>query len=151
MRLILPLVLLLAACVPPPGPVASRNTGLVGSYSRQVAISNDVHHVLYGHVVEATREGEVVRALVVSQRRDGVHRLRFQEVWSDGVQLPFSRSSALDGCSHGHCLNRHAGMILLSDPLFAHAQTHGLRARMIGGQANIDIAVPADLFLFPPP
>ncbi len=73
MRVLLPLLLLLAACVPPSGTLSSRDTGLSGSYSRQVPISNDIHHVLYGHVIEAAREGEVIRALVVSQRRDRVH------------------------------------------------------------------------------
>lgn len=150
LRLFLPLLLLVAACVPPTGTLSSRDTGLSGSYSEQVPISAHARHVLYGHVIEARRDGGVIRALVVSQRRDGVHALRFQEVWSNGVELPFSRTSALNGCSHGHCLNRHAGMILLSEALFTHAQTHGLHARMIGGQTNIDISVPAALFNLPP-
>lgn len=80
MRLLLPLLLLLAACMPPSGTLSSRETGLSGSYSHQIPISNHPHHVLYGHVVEAIRDDAVSRALVVSQRRDGVHRLRFQEV-----------------------------------------------------------------------
>jgi len=150
-RLAVSLVVLLAGCVPQSGTLVSEATGLSGRYSEQVVISDHPHHVLYGHVIEAQRNGEITRALVISQRRDGVHNLRFQEAWMRGVELPFSRSGALSGCSHGQCLNRHAGMILLSDALFTHARNNGLQVRLIGGQDNVDIRVPAELFQLPPP
>ena len=150
MRLLLPLLLIfISGCAPVSGRLSARDTGLSGSFSEQVQISSHPHHVLYGHVIEVTRGASPVRALVVSQRRDGIHALRFQEIWSSGVELPFSQTNALNGCSHGNCLNRHAGMVLLSNRLFIHAQAHGLQARMIGGQANIDISVPASLFHLP--
>ncbi|QXT39164.1 hypothetical protein [Gymnodinialimonas ceratoperidinii] len=119
---------------------------MAGHYSRQVVVSDHTHHVLYAHVIVAERDGETTRAIVLSQRRDGVHNLRFQEAWSHGVELPFRRGGALDGCSHGHCLNRHAGLIFLPAPLFAHAQRHGLAVRLLSGTENIDISVPAHLF-----
>ncbi|MBY4895224.1 hypothetical protein KUL25_20875 [Rhodobacteraceae bacterium N5(2021)] len=140
----------LVACVPQSGSLVSPDTGLSGHYSRQVVIFNDAHHVLYGHVLITHRNGETLRTLVVSQRRDGVHRLRFSEAWSGGIQLPFRRASALDGCSHGHCLNHHAGLIFLSEALFTHAQSHGLHARLVSGTTNLDISVPASLFHLPP-
>lgn len=145
------LLLLLSACVPQSGALTSADTGISGQYSRQVVVSRDRHHTLYAHVLLTERDGESLRTLVVSQRRDGVHALRFQEAWSNGVQLPFRRAGALDGCSHGHCLNRHAGFIFLSAPLFAHAQTHGLDARLLSGTTNLDISVPASLFHLPAP
>ena len=148
-RLTLFLCIVLAGCVPQSGALVSEDTGLSGRFSAQVPISDHMHHVLHGHVIESIRSGETIRALVISHRRDGVHSLRFQEAWTGGIELPFSRSGALNGCSHGHCLNRHAGMILLSDALFTHAQTHGLQARLIGGQDNVDISVPASLFNLP--
>lgn len=148
-RLSFVLLAFLAACAPQSGGLVSRETGLAGRFSDQVVISDDVHHVLLGHVIIANRDGETTRALIVSQRRDGVHRLRFSEVWMDGVALPYRRAGALDGCTHGHCRDNHVGMIFLSEQLFTHAQTHGLQARMIGGQGNVDIAVPARLFALP--
>lgn len=148
-RLSFVLLLLATACVPQSGSLVSRDTGLSGQHSRQVVISNHPHLVLYGHVLITHRDGETLRALVLSQRRDGVHQLRFAEAWSGGVQLPFRRAGALDGCSHGHCLNHHAGLIFLSEALFAHAQTHGLQARLLSGTTNMDISVPAALFHLP--
>lgn len=143
--------LILAACVPQSGSLTSEDTGLSGTYSAQAVISQDPHHVLMGHVIQTTRGADTVRALVISQRRDGVHRLRFAEAWMDGIRLPFVRAGALDGCTHGHCLDTHVGMILLSDAMFAHAQTHGLSAHLVGGAANIDIHAPRHLFALPEP
>lgn len=150
-RLSLLLLLAVAACVPQSGTLVSPQTGLSGQYSRQVVLSNHAHHVLYGHVLVTQRDGETLRTLVLSQRRDGVHILRFSEAWSHGVQLPFRRTAALDGCSHGHCLNRHAGLIFLSEALFAHVQIHGLDARLLSGTTNLDIHAPASLFHLPAP
>lgn len=145
-RLLLLLSLITTACVPQSGTLVSRDTGLSGQYSRQIVISDHPHHVIYGHVLMTERDGETLRTLVLSQRRDGVHVLRFEEVWSQGVRLPFRRAGALDGCSHGHCLNRHAGLIFLSEALFAHVQIHGLDARLLSGTTNMNIEVPASLF-----
>lgn len=144
-------LLVLTGCAPQSGAVTVSATGLTGRYGDQAVISRDVHHVLIGHVIEATRDGRTVRALVIAQRRDSVHRLRFSQAWADGVELPFAATGGLDGCSHGQCRDNHAGMILLSDALFAHARAHGLRARLIGGQANVDIAAPASLFALSAP
>jgi hypothetical protein len=144
-------LLLLVACVPQSGRLASPETGLSGRFSPQVVVTDHSHHVLYAHVIVAEREGEITRAIVLSQRRDGVHSLRFREAWSGGVELPFRRGRGLDGCSHGHCLNRHAGMIFLSAPLFERAQRHGLAVRLLSGSENIDINVPAHVFHLPAP
>jgi hypothetical protein len=100
-----------------------------------------------GHVIDVTRDGERVRALVIQQRRDGVHRLSMREAWSQGVRLPFRASSGrMDGCSHGNCRDNSIGFIFLSDALFAHAASHGLTARLIGSSDAVDITVPASLF-----
>lgn len=149
LRLCLLLLLLTAACVPQSGGLVSPETGLSGQYSRQVVVSDHRQHVLYAHVLVTQRDAEVTRAVVLSQRRDGVHRLRFEEAWSHGVELPYRRAGALDGCSHGHCLNHHTGLIFLSGPLFAHAQIHGLDARLLSGTTNMNISVPASLFHLP--
>lgn len=143
-------VLVLGACVPGPGAdggtLVSRATGLSGQYTAQQVISDHPRHLLLGHVIQVDRDGERLRALVISQRRDGVHALHFAEAWSDGTALPFVQASALDGCTHGHCRDRHAGFIFLSQARFAQAQTHGLRARLLGGQANVDVFAPAQMF-----
>lgn len=150
-RLSLLFLLVFAGCVPQSGTLVSPQTGLSGQYSRQVLISDHPHHVLYGHVIVSQRDGQTLRTLVLSQRRDGVHRLRFAEAWSGGVRLPYRRAGSLDGCSHGHCLNHHAGLIFLSEALFAHVQTHGLEARLLSGTTNLNIRVPASLFHLPAP
>lgn len=150
-RLTLFLSFFTVACVPQSGGLVASDTGLSGQFSDQVVISDHMHHVLLGHVIVTERDGETVRALVVSQRRDGVHNLRVQEAWSSGVELPFRRAGGMDGCSHGHCRNAHVGLILLSAPLFAHAQRHGLNARLISGTDNVSIFAPATLFHLPQP
>ncbi|WP_166486072.1 hypothetical protein [Jannaschia sp. CCS1] len=141
----------LTACVPQSGSLVSAETGISGQFSRQVVVFQDRHYTILAHVLLTERDGERLRTLVLSQRRDGVNPLRFQEAWSNGVQLPFRRAGALDGCSHGHCLNRHAGFIFLSERLFAHAQVYGLDTRLLSGTAHLNISIPASLFQLPPP
>lgn len=150
-RLTLFSALFTVACVPQSGGIVASDTGLSGQFSDQVVISDHMHHVFLGHVIVAARDDEIARALVVSQRRDGVHNLRFQEAWSAGVELPFRRVGGMDGCSHGHCRNTHVGLIFLSAPLFAHAQRHGLHARLISGTDNVSVFAPAALFQLPLP
>ncbi len=149
--LVLILTTLLAGCVPQSGSLGSAETALSGSYGAQVVISDDAHHVLMGHVIRTTRDGDTVRALVISQRRDGVHSLRFSEAWMGGIRLPYARPGALDGCTHGHCRDNYVGMIFLSEALFTQSQTHGFRAYLVGGTANIPIYAPPHLFALPTP
>lgn len=147
LRLAFPLLLLVAACTPQAGGLRAVPTGLEGYYTRQVVISDDPHHVLMGHLVDGTRNGQRARMLVIGARRDGVHRLVMHEAWSGGVELPFvATSRRFDGCTHGHCRDRSIGLIVLSDALFAQAARHGLSARLIGTGPAIAIHVPAALF-----
>lgn len=147
MKLSLLLVMLLTACVPQSGTLISRDTGLQGSYTAQATISDHPHHVLRGHVIDTTRDGVRVSAVVISARYDGVHRVVMREAWSNGAELAFRATHRrLDGCSHGQCRDRAVGMIFLSEALFAHAAVHGLHARLIGTGDAIDISVPASLF-----
>jgi len=127
------------------GTVANTDTGITGLYTQQARISDHPHHVLMGHVVVTSRQADTTRALVIHQRRDGLHRLRFSEAWENGIELPFSRVRGL-GCTHGHCRDYAMGMILLSEALMAHAAQHGLRARLIGQAGAIDIHAPPALF-----
>lgn len=145
------LIILTTACAPQSGALVAPDVGLSGQFSRQMVISDHPHHVLYGHVLVTQRDDAILRTLVISQRRDGVHALRFQEAWSHGTPLPFRRAGALDGCSHGHCLNRHAGLIFISEARFAHARVYGLDARLLSGTTNMNISVPATLFQLPAP
>ncbi|WP_224814065.1 hypothetical protein [Hasllibacter sp. MH4015] len=147
-RLALLLLTFVVACAPQPGTLVADQTGLNGSFTAQIPISDHPHHVLMGHVIDTTRDGARVRALVIGARTDGVHRLHMREAWSNGIELPFrSTSRRLDGCTHGHCRDRALGIILLSDAMFAQVRQHGLRARLIGSAEPIDISVPASLFL----
>lgn len=144
-RLLL-LCLALTACVPAGGELAAPATGLTGSYSRQVVISDHPHHVLYGHVVDIT-DGDVrARALIISHRRDGVHRLRFYEAWSGARALPYRRMNRRLGCTQGHCRNDAVGMILLGDGMIARATQQGFRASLVGPTGRIDIHAPPNLF-----
>jgi len=136
----------LIACVPAGGEFASPHTGLVGSYSEQVVISDHPHHVLYGHVVDITDGRERTRALVISHRRDGVHRFRIYEAWAFGRELPYRRMNRHLGCTHGHCRNDAVGMIPLGPEMIARGVEQGLSARLIGPQGGIDIHVAPALF-----
>jgi hypothetical protein len=127
------------------GTLANPETGVSGTYTAQVVISDHPHHVLVGHVIIVTRGPDTVRALVIQQRRDGVHRLHYAEAWSAGIALPFRRTYG-PGCTHGHCRDNAVGMIFLSSALFVRAEHHGLSARLVGPSGAIDIAVPAALF-----
>lgn len=146
-RIALLLLMFLSACAPQSGALVSRDTGLAGSFTRQIPISDHPHHVLMGHLIDTTRDGARVRALVIGTRNDGVNRVNMREAWSNGVELPFRATTRrLDGCTHGHCRDRALGMIFLSEALFTHAASHGLRARLIGTGDAININVPATLF-----
>jgi len=127
--------------------VSSADTGVVGITTGQVMISRNTHHVLMGHFYVMERDGQLVRALRVHQRRDGVHRLRFDEAWTQGVSLPFtSPSRPTDGCVQDRCRDVYVGTIYFSDQLFQRAQTTGLSARLIGPSVAVQISAPASLF-----
>ncbi|QBY00169.1 hypothetical protein E2K80_04970 [Rhodophyticola sp. CCM32] len=132
------------------GALTSHDLGMSGVYSRQVLISDDMHHVLMGHVAIVTRneDGETEAGLIIHQRRDGVHRLHYRAAWRDGVELPYTSLSHRDnGCTHGHCLDNAVGMIALSSEMMRHAAVHGFRAHLSGWSGTIDIDAPPDLFV----
>ena len=143
-RTILMLLLLpLMACTG--GALSNDRSAISGVYSAQTPISDHPHHVLIGHVIIADHGATRAHALVIGQRRDGVHRLSFDTAWRDGVMLSFRKEHGT-GCSHGHCRDAPVGMILLSEPLFRIAKAQGLTARLIGPSGAIDIFAPAALF-----
>ncbi|MEJ6391326.1 hypothetical protein [Gymnodinialimonas ulvae] len=145
----LPLILLLVvtACASPSGLVSSPQTGLNGQYTSQVVISDHPHHVLMGHLITVDRNGTRSHALIIAHRRDGVHRLRMAQAWSNGTELPFTATTLqLDGCTHGHCRDSAIGIVTLSDGLLAMARREGLSARLTGRSDAVDIHVPARLF-----
>jgi hypothetical protein len=127
------------------GSLSNGETGGSGVYTAQIVISDHPHHVLVGHVIIVTRGTDTVRALVIQQRRDGVHRLHLREAWSGGIELPYRRTHGR-GCTHGHCRDAPIGMIFLSGALFERAEVQGLIARLVGPSGAIDIAAPAALF-----
>lgn len=148
MRVLTPLLLvLLASCNPSGGTLNAPHTGVAGQFTQQMVISNDPHHVLMGHLISVTQNGSHIHALVIGQRRDGVHRLRMHEAWSEGIQLPFTSTTRhLDGCTHGHCRDNAVGMVFLNGALIEHARTHGFSARLTGRSEAVTIHVPPTLF-----
>lgn len=148
MRILIPLFLaLLSGCNPSGGSLNASDTGVAGQFTQQIVISNDPHHVLMGHLISVTRDGSHIQALVIGHRRDGVHRLRMHQAWSNGIQLPFTSTSRhLDGCTHGHCRDNAIGMVFLNGALIEHARTHGFSARLTGRGDAVTIHVPPTLF-----
>jgi len=127
--------------------LSSADTGIVGITTTQVLISRNTHHVLFGHFFVMERDGQLVRALRVHQRADGVHRLRFDEAWTQGTALPFAGPSrSTDGCMHSRCRDTYVGTIFFSEGLFQRAQRVGLSARLIAPSGAIQISAPASLF-----
>ncbi|NKX44363.1 hypothetical protein [Roseicyclus persicicus] len=127
------------------GALQVTETGVSGVYTAQVRVSAHPHHVIMGHVLIVTRDGETVRALVLRHRDDGVHRLSYAEAWAGGTRLPFRREAGL-GCTHGHCRDRALGMVYLSAALFDRAVVAGLAFRLVERSGTLDIAAPASLF-----
>ncbi|WP_306045565.1 hypothetical protein [Nioella sp. MMSF_3534] len=139
----------LAACVTAGGEFASPVTGITGTYSHQVVISDHPHHVLYGHVVVLTGDDAApVRALVISHRRDGVHRLRISGAYHSGRELPFRRLDHRLGCTHGHCRNDALGFIALGPGMIERATREGFSAHLLGPYGRIGIHAPAALFRY---
>ncbi len=146
-RVSLILVLFLSACAPQSGALVSPDTGLSGFFTRQIPISDDPNLVLMGHLIDVSRDGTRVRALVIGARRDGVNRFTARDAWVDGTRLPYRATTRLsDGCTHGQCRDQAVGNIYLSDALFAQAMANGLRARLVGYGGPVEISVPASLF-----
>lgn len=153
MRLIgLFLALLAAQVLLPPeasaqrsGTVVSPQTGIFGSYTDQIVISRDAHHVLVGHIISVVEDGRHLHALVIQHRWDGVHRLSYSAAHAGGVRLPFRRLTG-PGCTHGHCLDRPIGIIVLSPDLMERLAITGLRARLTGRSGAISLDVRARLF-----
>lgn len=142
------LVLGLAACAPgqPGGTVTSRDAGLAGVYSRQVVISDHPHHVLLGHVIRATQDGQDLRALVISHQWDGVHRIRLRSAWRDGTRLPFRPLPRDGGCTRSTCRNGALGFIALSPRMLDRATAEGFRASLVTSVGTIEVAAPAAIF-----
>lgn len=142
------LTLLLAACAPGAtgGRIDSPETGLSGAYTRQVVISDDPHHVLLGQILIGRQAGEVSRALIVTQRRDGVHRVRMRTAWSGGRAIPFRPLPVWQGCAGGPCRDNGVGLIPLTPALVAEAARSGFGARLLGREGPIDIFVPPTLW-----
>lgn len=139
----------LLLCGPVPaaggGRLSAPDTGIEGIFTAQDVISDDAHHVLMGHVIVAQRDGDTHIALIIQQRRDGVHYLRYGQAFSGGVELPFRRMGGT-GCTHGHCRDRPIGLITLSVPMLTRFATTGLQARLTGRSGAIRLTVPAPLF-----
>ncbi|GAA5071731.1 hypothetical protein N0B44_13765 [Roseibacterium beibuensis] len=127
------------------GVLRAPQTGLTGVFTDQTVISRGAHHVLMGHIIVATRGGERHIALVIQQRRDGVHYLRYSQAFAGGMELPFRRMTG-QTCNHGHCRDRPVGLIALSPEMLRHFSTTGLTARLTGRSGAIDLVVPASLF-----
>ncbi|MGI3184322.1 hypothetical protein [Nioella aestuarii] len=137
----------LAACVTAGGEFASPVTGITGTYSRQVVISDQPHYVLFGHVVSLMgADGRPVWALVISFRHNQMSWIRVNQAWQDGREMPFRRLDRRLGCTHGHCRNDALGFIALGPGMIERAARDGLDAHLLGPYGRIDIHAPAALF-----
>jgi hypothetical protein len=147
--LIAPLVLSLALSGPGRadggGSLSSPELALSGVYSAQAVISDDAHHVLMGHVIVARQGRDIHIALIIQQRRDGVHFIGYRQAFSGGVELPYRRMRGT-GCTHGHCRDRPVGLIALNAAMLARYAQSGLEARLTGRSGAIALSVPAALF-----
>lgn len=129
------------------GLLSNPDIDVAGIYTPQQVISDHPHHVLFGHVIVVERDGAQTMALVIHQRRDGVHRLRFDAAWRAGETLAFrSTASGGLGCTHGHCRDNQVGLIVMDEAGFARARRDGLSARLIGPSGAIGIATAPALF-----
>lgn len=127
--------------------LSSSATGLTGHSTAQMRLTDHPHHVLMGQVIIARQGDDRVQALSIAHVWDGVHRLRFDQAWADGVALPYQPIPRAGlACAARSCRTTAVGVIFLSTAAFAHVQTHGLRARLTGPSGAIDIAAPAALF-----
>ena len=139
------LFLFLAACAPQTT-LETTDSGLSGRITDQVLISDHPHHVLMGHVLIAARGDEITRALVIQQRRDGVHRLRIREAWQQGRELPYRSLDRRLGCIRGRCRDNAVGFISFSAAMLERAAQDGFSATLIGPEGAIEIAVPPRIF-----
>jgi len=139
------LFLFLAACAPQTT-LETTDSGLSGRITGQVLISDHPHHVLMGHVLIAARGDEITRALVIQQRRDGVHRLRIREAWQQGRELPYRSLDRRLGCIRGRCRDNAVGFISFSAAMLERAAQDGFSATLIGPEGAIEIAVPPRIF-----
>ncbi len=133
----------------PGGSLATPASGITGHVSRQVVISDHPHHVLVGEAMIVSQNGATHYSVTIGQAWDGVHRrLRMDHAWADGRSLPFRRVSRAERVCVGqnNCYGHRIGIIALSADMFSRAADSGLRARLTGPDAAIDIEIPAILF-----
>jgi hypothetical protein len=140
------LLLILAACAAPQTTLDTTDSGLSGRITDQVLISDHPHHVLMGHVLIASRGAEITRALVIQQRRDGVHTLRIRQAWQQGRELPYRSLNRRLGCIGGQCRDNAVGFISFSGQMLERAARDGFSATLIGPEGVIEIAVPPQIF-----
>jgi hypothetical protein len=139
---------LFAAATAPLAPTpAQAQSHVVGITTAQVDLSTDTGPALLGHIYITERDGELVRALMIHQRRDGLPPLRVAEARATGGSLPFSASTASDGCMQAYCRDVYLGTIYVTEQMFARAQRQGLTARLIGPNTTVRIRAPGALFV----
>lgn len=140
------LCLMLMACGLTGTELSTDDSALNGHITRQFVISDHPHHVLLGYFLTVTRADETTRALVIQQRRDGVHNLRMVDAWQNGRELPYRAINRRLGCVHGHCRDNAIGLISFSAAMLERAARDGFNATLIGRDGAISIHAPATLF-----
>lgn len=129
------------------GHLSAPASGLSGSTTRAAVISDHPHHVLTGRLVDMTSGDTRLRALVVAQRFDGVHRLHMTQARMGGADLPFRRAGrGFPGCAQGRCTDHPVGTVFLSDAVFAAGLRDGLHLSLVGREGAIALHVPRHLF-----
>ncbi len=146
------LMALCLACTPlrPAGVSVSEHTGTLQAFSAQAVISDHPHHVLVGYVVIRARAGEIRYLVEIGQVNDGVHRrLRMDAAWWRGQRLRFTRLFRTEPYCVGpwDCNGYRTGTLRFTRGEFAQAARDGVSAQLIGPDATIEVAIPAQLFV----
>ncbi len=140
----------LAACSPPaaPPPDARAVSGLSGAVSAPVTVRHGPHHVIVARTSIVAHGGQVVHAVRLALRFDGVHpRLRVTGAWRGGRALAFRPAARGEKmCLGPDCLSPLIGTVLLSEDDFARAARDGLALRLTGPDGVFDLTVPPESF-----
>ncbi len=145
-RVLILICFALAACMPAAVTLPQQSNGAVaGVATRNLVITDHPHHVLVGHIAHVRRGTDAVFALVIDQRRDGVHRLIYREAYQDGRALPYRSLHRRVYCGRD-CRDRSIGMINFSADMVRRATLEGFNATLYGPDGSIDVFAPPSLF-----
>lgn len=123
----------------------SVHTGMSGSYSAELLVSEHMHFTVFAQAMIMEHQGQVYHSVFLRQQVTEGTRMRIDSAWSFGEELAFEYLPGDRVCGPVRCL-RNLGVLAFSEGEFNRLTGTGTRLRLIGSAGPVDLALPAQIF-----